>query len=62
MIRWFKRHVYAVIRPLFVAGVHRLEDYECVMCGEPVLRRQITCCAECTEKLNQTPWPGMPHE
>lgn len=63
MIRWLKRLVYAAVRPLFVSDVGPSVDYECVMCGNPVLARALTCCAGCTVRLNETPWPReVPHE
>lgn len=49
--RRLKAALFSLVRPLFVRGVDPREDYECVYCGEPVLRRQMTCSSpECARK------------
>ena len=46
---WF----YKLIRPVFVKDVHPNEDYECVICGEPVLRRYLTCSKKCADLFDK---------
>jgi hypothetical protein len=46
-----KAIVFKLIRPMFVKNIDPREDYECVMCGEPVLLRYLTCSKECSEKF-----------
>lgn len=38
---------YDLIRPLFVKDVDPNEDYNCIRCGWPVLRRQLFCSKAC---------------
>lgn len=42
-----KAWLFDLIRPLFVGDVDRNEDYNCVICGAPVLRRYLTCSTKC---------------
>lgn len=48
--RRVKALLFRIVRPLFVKDVDRNEDYECVECGEPVLRRDLVCSEECGRK------------
>lgn len=52
-MRKIKAFFFKLIRPLFVDNVNPNEDYECVMCREPVLRRYLTCSKKCAEKLDK---------
>ena len=45
--RAFKKILFDLIRPLFVRGWDRNEDFICGNCGEPVLRRWLFCSPEC---------------
>ena len=47
-----KRAVFAVLRPVVVPDWNMNEDYFCVMCREPVLRRFLTCSRRCGELFN----------
>ena len=47
-----KRLVFAVLRPVVVPDWDANEDYFCVMCGEPVLRRFLTCSDRCSDLFN----------
>ena len=51
-MRAIKNWLFRLIRPLFVANVDPSEDYECIMCEEPVLRRRLTCSASCEAELD----------
>lgn len=41
---------YFLIRPLFVDDVDHNEDYDCGLCGKPVLRRYLFCSEECLRR------------
>lgn len=41
--RTFKRVIFSVLRPLFVEDLDANEDFACIVCDEPVLRRHLTC-------------------
>jgi hypothetical protein len=51
MRRRFKSWLFNLVRPLFVYRVDAREDYVCCVCGEPVLRRVLTCGPECSRRL-----------
>ena len=53
MRRIIKAVAYKIVRPLFVRDVDPNEDYECVVCGEPVLRRYLTCSEPCRAEFNK---------
>lgn len=53
MRRRLKAWLFRLVRPLFVKDVDTNEDYECVICGEPVLRRHLTCSRECSSDLDR---------
>jgi hypothetical protein len=38
---------YKLIRPLFVRDADLNEDYECIVCGKPVLHRRLYCSRRC---------------
>jgi hypothetical protein len=40
---WF----FNLIRPLFVKGIDPNEDYFCVICNRPVLKRYFCCSDKC---------------
>ncbi len=42
-----KSYVFKILRPLVVPDCHVNEDYVCVTCGAPVLRRFLTCSDRC---------------
>lgn len=46
-----KAWLFRLARPAFVRDVDPNEDYECVACGEPVLRRDLYCSDECGRKF-----------
>lgn len=41
---------YTLIRPLFIDDVDRNEDFDCGLCGKPVLRRYLFCSEECLKR------------
>lgn len=45
LVKWF----YDLIRPLFVRGWNKNEDFNCGLCDRPVLRRYLYCSSECSE-------------
>ena len=47
MSRSFKRFLFKLIRPLFVTNIDPNEEFECVICGEPVLKRKLVCSNLC---------------
>lgn len=51
LVRPIKRALFDAIRPLVVPDCDSNEDYVCVMCGEPVLRRFLTCSERCGKEL-----------
>lgn len=53
--RWWRvlAFVFKTIRPLFVRDSHPNEDYLCVICGKPVLRRYLTCSKKCGEAFDK---------
>lgn len=50
-IREYKAAFFTWIRPLFVRDIDPNEDFICGSCGEPVLRRDLTCSKACSEEL-----------
>lgn len=46
-----KAWLYRLIRPLFVRDIDPNEEYVCVMCCEPVLRRSLTCSKRCAHEF-----------
>lgn len=46
-MRSMKKLLYDLIRPLFVNRVDPNEDFNCIDCGEPVLRRVLFCSKKC---------------
>ena len=49
---------YSLIRPLFVRDVDSNEDYLCIMCGKPVLRRFLTCSIKCSNDFDTLDFKG----
>lgn len=47
--RTIKALFFKLIRPLFVKGIDSNEDFVCVQCMEPVLKRQLFCSIKCAE-------------
>ena len=47
---FIKTLIFRLIRPLFVKDICVNEDFECVECGEPVLKRMLYCSKKCYEK------------
>lgn len=43
---------YALVRPLVVRRLDANEDFECVQCGKPVLRRFLTCSRACGDAFD----------
>lgn len=43
----FKYFFFNLIRPFFVKDIDHNEDYDCIICGEPVLRRVMQCSEKC---------------
>lgn len=41
--------IFNIIRPLFVDNVDKNEDYECMACGKPVLKRHLFCSDKCSD-------------
>jgi len=46
-MRWFKKKLYSLIRPLFVRNIDPNEDFVCMNCSMPVLRRILYCSFSC---------------
>lgn len=44
-----KAFVFSLLRPFFVPDADPNEDYECVVCGNPVLRRRWACSRRCED-------------
>ena len=49
---YFLHHFYNLIRPFYVKDWDRREDYYCVNCNKPVLRRDLTCSNKCRVEFN----------
>lgn len=50
-MRKVKALFFNLIRPLFVANIDPNEDFDCIICVEPVLRRQLVCSQKCYDKF-----------
>jgi hypothetical protein len=49
-----KHYFFKLIRPLFVSNIDPNEDFNCMICNEPVLKRYLTCDNEfCIEQCNK---------
>ena len=46
-----KAWLYKLIRPLFVKNINPNEDFICMTCCAPVLRRYLFCSVKCGKKL-----------
>lgn len=46
-----KKFIFDLIRPLFVKDIDPNEDYNCMECGTPVLRRILYCSTKCSRKF-----------
>lgn len=49
----FKAWVFALLRPFVVETPHPNEDYLCGACGDPVLKRVLTCSEECWAEIER---------
>ena len=45
-----RARVYSVVRRLFVHNVNPNEDFTCVTCCKPLLRRVLYCSSACFER------------
>ncbi len=50
---------YKLIRPLFVKDVDLNEDYNCMQCDKPVLRRFLFCSEKCSAKFDAIHQRGL---
>jgi hypothetical protein len=47
-----KRFLFKLIRPLFVKNISPNEDFDCVTCGKPLLRRYLACSEKCSTEMD----------
>ena len=50
---YFKTYFFKLIRPFFVKDIDPNEDYNCMTCNEPVLRRYLHCSVKCSEEFDK---------
>ena len=44
---------FKLIRPLFVEDIDLNENFNCVICDEPVLKRYLTCSQQCSKNMDK---------
>lgn len=56
-IRKIKSTLYSWIRPFFVKDIDINEDFTCLICGGPVLRRYLLCSSKkCLKRARDMEW------
>jgi hypothetical protein len=50
---WLKGTAFRFFRPLFVPDYDWREDFNCVVCGNPVLYRHLCCSQRCADELEE---------